>query len=91
VIEAEQWGLVQLVVEPDALLSTALDLAREIAGNAPLAVQGVKRAVNHVAYRGFDEAANFESLASSVLWNSEDVYKGFAAKARREQAEFEGQ
>ena len=90
-IEAEQWGLVQLVVEPDALLSTALDLAREIAANAPLAVQGVKRAVNHVAYRGFDEASNFESLASSVLWTSEDVYKGFAAKARKEQAEFEGQ
>ena len=59
--------------------------------NAPLAVQGVKRAVNHVAYRGFDDAANFESLASSVLWTSEDVYKGFAAKARKEQAEFEGQ
>ena len=72
------------------MLSTALDLAREIAANAPLAVKGVKRAVNHVAYRGFDEASNFESLASSVLWASEDVYKGFAAKARREQAEFEG-
>ena len=90
-VEAEQWGLVQLVVEPDALLSTALDLAHEIAANAPLAVQGVKRAVNHVAYRGFDDAANFESLASSVLWTSDDVYKGFAAKARKEQAEFEGQ
>ena len=90
-VEAEQWGLVQLVVEPDKLLPTALDLAREIAANAPLAVQGVKRAVNHVAYRGFDEASNFESLVSSVLWSSEDVYKGFAAKARKEQADFEGQ
>ena len=89
--EAEQWGLVQLVVEPEALLTTALDLAREIAANAPLAVQGVKRAVNHVAYRGFDDASNFESLASSVVWTSEDVYKGFAAKARKEQAAFEGQ
>ena len=88
--EAEQWGLVQQVVAPDELLSTAMALAHEIAGNAPLAVQGVKRAVNHVAYRGFDEASSFEALASSVLWSSDDVYKGFAAKARKEQADFDG-
>ena len=28
--------------------------------------------------------------ASSVLWSSDDVYEGFAAKARKEQATFEG-
>ena len=78
------------VVDPDALQATALDLTREIAQNAPLAVQGVKRAVNFVAYRGFEEAAKFEAMASSVLWSSDDVLDGFAAKARKEQAEFEG-
>jgi enoyl-CoA hydratase len=88
--EAEQWGLVQQVVEPDQLYDTALGLAREIAANAPLAVQGVKRAVNHVAYAGFDEAARFEALSSSVLWSSDDVYTGFAAKAAKRPAEFEG-
>lgn len=88
--DAEQWGLVQQVVAPEALQQTALDLAHEIARNAPLAVQGVKRAVNFVAYRGFGEAAKYEAMASSVLWSSEDVYAGFAAKARKEQAEFDG-
>jgi enoyl-CoA hydratase/carnithine racemase len=88
--EAEQWGLVQQVVAPEQLQQTALDLVREIAANAPLAVQGVKRAVNFVAYRGFEEAAKFEAMASSVLWSSDDVLRGFAAKARKEQAEFEG-
>jgi len=88
--EAERWGLVQQVVAPDDLRATALDLAHEIARNAPLAVQGVKRAVNSVAYRGFTEAARFEAMASSVLWSSDDVYEGFAAKARKEQPEFEG-
>lgn len=88
--EAYEYGLVQQVVEPDQLLDSVMALAREIGANAPLAVQGVKRAVNSVAYRGFDEVANFESMASSVLWTSEDVYAGFAAKARKEQAEFEG-
>jgi len=88
--EAEQWGLVQQVVEPEALQQTALDLAREIAANAPLAVQGVKRAVNFVGYRGFDEAAKFEALASSFLWSSDDILAGFKAKAAKQQAEFEG-
>jgi enoyl-CoA hydratase len=88
--EAERWGLVQQVVEPDQLRDTAMALAHEIAANAPLAVQGVKRAVNSVAYRGFAEAARFEAMASSVLWSSDDVYEGFAAKARKEQASFEG-
>jgi enoyl-CoA hydratase len=88
--EAEQWGLVQQVVEPPDLLPTALALAHEIAANAPLAVQGVKRVVNHVAYAGFDAAARFEALSSSVLWSSDDVYAGFAAKAQKRQATFEG-
>ena len=88
--EAERWGLVQQVVAPEELQETALALADEIAANAPLAVQGVKRAVNSVAYRGFTEVARHEALASSVLWTSDDVYEGFAAKARKEQATFEG-
>jgi enoyl-CoA hydratase len=88
--EAERWGLVQLVVPPDRLLDETMSLAHEIAGNAPLAVQGVKRAVNHVSYRSFDEAARFEAMSSAVLWSSDDVHAGFAAKAEKRQAQFEG-
>lgn len=88
--EAEQWGLVQQVVEPDELGDTAMALCHELAANAPLAVQGVKRAVNARVFQGFTEASRYEALASSVLWSSDDVYAGFAAKARKEQAQFEG-
>jgi enoyl-CoA hydratase len=88
--EAERWGLLQLVVPPDRLLEETMSLAHEIASNAPLAVQGVKRAVNHVSYRSFDEAARFEAMSSAVLWSSDDVHAGFAAKAEKRQAQFEG-
>lgn len=88
--EAEQWGLVQQVVEPDELRAAALELAREIAANAPLAVQGVKRAINFVAYDGFDRAARFEAMSQSILWSSSDLALGFRAKAAKRQAEFEG-
>ena len=42
------WGLVNRVVAPDALGPTALALAGEIAGNAPLAQQGNKRVIHAV-------------------------------------------
>ena len=41
--EAARWGLVNEVVPDDALLETALGLARQVAANAPLAVQASKR------------------------------------------------
>lgn len=88
--DAERWGLVQQVVAPEDLQQVARDLAEEIAANAPLAVQGVKRAVNLLAFQGFAEASKYEAMASSVLWSSDDVHDGFAAKARKEQAAFEG-
>src|SRR3954468_9912351 len=62
--EAAAWGLVQQVVAPDELQQVARDLADEIAANAPLAVQGVKRAVNLLAFQGFAEASKYEALAS---------------------------
>ena len=37
-----------------------------------------------------EEAAKFEAMASSMLWSSDDLTNGFAAKARKEQAAFEG-
>src|SRR5262249_23939042 len=39
---AERWGLVNKVVPAAALMATALDYARRIAANAPLAVQAAK-------------------------------------------------
>ena len=45
---AVSWGLVNQVAEPDELASTALALASEIAGNAPLAQAGNKRVIRAV-------------------------------------------
>ena len=45
---AERLGIVQQVTEPDDLVPTAMALAREIAANAPLAVQSIKRTIDVV-------------------------------------------
>jgi enoyl-CoA hydratase len=88
--DAERFGLVQQVVAPDELLDTARALAAEIAANAPLAVQTIKRTINAWSRRGFQEAALLEAVASSVAFVSEDLYEGFAAAAAKRRAEFEG-
>ena len=84
-------GFVQQVVDarrPAARLRR--DLAAEIAANAPIAVQSIKRTINAWARRGFHEAALFEAMSSSVAFVSEDLYEGFAAAAAKRRAQFDG-
>jgi enoyl-CoA hydratase/carnithine racemase len=81
---------VQEVTSPDELLPTAYALAREIAANAPLAVQAIKRSVDAFADRGLAEAMNQAALLAATTFISEDAPAGYAAKAARRAAEFEG-
>lgn len=83
-------GIVQQVTSREALEETAYVIAREIRDNAPLAVQSIKRSINAFADRGLSDALRFEALSSSVEFVSEDMPKGYAAKAAKQQAEFEG-
>ena len=88
--EAARIGFVQAVVPRDELQSTAEALAAEIAANAPIAVQNIKRTINHFTRAGFEESALFEAMSSSIAFVSEDLYEGFAAGAEKRQAKFEG-
>jgi enoyl-CoA hydratase/carnithine racemase len=87
---AERIGLLQSVVERDELDETALTIAREIRDNAPLAVQSIKRTINEFADAAMHDALRFEALSAAVEFVSEDMPKGYAAKAARAKPEFEG-
>jgi enoyl-CoA hydratase/carnithine racemase len=87
---AERIGLVQQVVTREVLDETAMEIAREIRNNAPLAVQSIKRTINEFADRGLSDALRFEALSASIEFVSEDMPKGYAAKAARQTPEFEG-
>lgn len=74
---ALQLGLVNEVVPPEDLLETAYRWAREIAQNAPIAVQATKKS----ALRGFaagslEEAYRIEDLCSAEVFGSEDAQEG---------------
>jgi enoyl-CoA hydratase/carnithine racemase len=87
---AERLGIFQEVTTSEELRATALTMAQEIANNAPLAVQSIKRTIDAFAYRGLSEALKFEALSASVEFVSEDMPAGYAAKAAKQAVEFEG-
>lgn len=87
---AERLGIVQQVTEPAALMASAMAVANEIAANAPLAVQSIKRTIDHFAYRGMAEAMRFEALSASIEFVSDDMPAGYAAKAAKRPVTFEG-
>jgi len=83
-------GIVQEVVPNDDLIEHVKALALEISANAPLAVQGIKRTINYRAEQGLTEAMQFEAASASVLFTSDDMALGYAAMAKKEDANFEG-
>jgi enoyl-CoA hydratase len=88
--EAHRLGIVQQVTTRDELVPTATGIAADIAANAPLAVQSIKRTIDAFAYRGLTEALKFEAMSASVEFVSDDMPAGYAAKAKKQQVELEG-
>ncbi len=87
---AYEAGLVNRVVPPGTQLAVALDLARELAGNAPLPVAMLKRFVRGTMPAGpFDEAYAAQR-AVDVVERSADAAEGMAALREKRKAEFRG-
>ncbi|MFD8143148.1 enoyl-CoA hydratase/isomerase family protein [Streptomyces sp. NPDC059708] len=87
---AERLGLVQLVVPPAELDATARALAAEIAANAPLAVQGIKRAVDAYADAALPAALDRVAMTAALTLTSEDAREGYTAGAARRPPRFRG-
>jgi enoyl-CoA hydratase len=92
--EALAIGLVDRVVPHDAAEAAVLALAEEIARNAPLAVQGMKRIVRLLessAERGFTGAEREEVAAlRRRAFESDDVAEGRAAFLEKRPPRFTG-
>jgi enoyl-CoA hydratase/carnithine racemase len=90
---ALDWGLVNEVVEADALEERALALAQEIAANAPLSLAGNKRAINELlAARGQLDPAVEEELVElrRSCFVSDDFREGVRAFAEKRPARWQG-
>jgi E-phenylitaconyl-CoA hydratase len=87
---AERWGLVNRVVAPGELMSTARDFAAQIAANAPLAVQATKELALRSRDACLEDGMRLEQMISHALQQSEDVQEGRAAFIEKRKAAFRG-
>ncbi len=87
---AERLNLVQLVVEPGEMEGVARALAAEIAANAPLAVQGIKRAVDAYADAALPAALDRVAMTAALTLASDDAREGYTARAERRPPRFTG-
>ncbi len=88
--EAERIGLVNKVVPPDQLMSTAEEMAKKIASRSPVAVRAAIEAINYGSDMPLEEGQLLEATLFGVLCASEDMKEGMAAFLEKRPAKFPG-
>ena len=89
--EAERIGLVNYVVEPEALLEKAYELAREITKNGPLAVRQAKLAINKGIEVDLATGLAIEQNAYEVIMPSQDRLEGLRAFKEKRPPVYKGE
>ena len=89
--EARNMGLVNAVVEPDALMSTVEETARQIAEGAPIAARYVKEAVLKGMDLGLDQGLRLEADLSILLQSTSDRAEGLRSFLEKRQPRFKGE
>jgi enoyl-CoA hydratase/3-hydroxyacyl-CoA dehydrogenase len=85
--EAYELGLATRVVPDHELLDTALAWARKLAGQAPLAVEQIKRVS---AAGDLDAGIEAEKQGFATAFGSEDAREGIAAFLQKRTPKFQG-
>jgi enoyl-CoA hydratase len=88
--EAFRIGLVNRVEEPAALMDAALDMARKIAANGPIALALAIEAVDRGMTTTIDDAQTLESRLFGLLAATEDMREGMQAFIEKRKAGFRG-
>ncbi|MCC8627939.1 enoyl-CoA hydratase/isomerase family protein [Xanthomonas vesicatoria] len=85
---AMQLGLVNRVVEPDALQEETQALAERLANAAPLALRGILDAVVFGGECGIEEGLQLETAQFALLFASDDMREGTRAFLDKRPAQF---
>ena len=88
--ESLEWGLANEVVPDVALMGRAREVAREIAANAPLAVQAAKRMMRMGLNETFPDHVHHVYLQLLPLFKTQDMQEGIKAFMEKRMPAFEG-
>ncbi len=88
--EAYEWGIVNRLCEPEALMKEALETAAAIAANAPLSVRQAKKSMHVGLQLDLKNAFLFEIEAYNRLVPTEDRLEGVRAFNEKRKPDFKG-
>ena len=88
--EAYDWGMINLVCEPNELMPKALETARAIAANAPIAVRQAKKAIHQGLQTDLTSGLLIEVQAYERMIATEDRYEGIRAFNEKRKPQFKG-
>jgi E-phenylitaconyl-CoA hydratase len=88
--EAHRIGIITEVVAPDKLQERAEEIAREVLGNAPLAVRHTKQAIMEGLNLGLRDALELSAYILKEVWDSEDVKEGARAFSEHRTPQWKG-
>jgi enoyl-CoA hydratase/carnithine racemase len=88
--EAERIGLVSRVVPAEELLPAALELARKIAANPPIAMRYMKEGLRKSVHSGMEEMGAYIGSSLAYLFTTEDHREGALSFVERREPVFKG-
>lgn len=87
--EAASIGLVNRVFDDQqAMLDGVMDIAREIAANAPMAVHGCKRAITYARDHTTQDSLDFIALWNASMMHTDEIQEAFQAREEKRPADF---
>ena len=88
--EAQRWGLVNAVVEPEELGERVMEVALRIAANAPISVRQAKQSIHRGLQMSIAEGLAFEIEAYNRMVSTEDRLEGVLAFNEKRTPNFKG-